>query len=320
VSAPRGIPTSRAYWELQAEKLMNRIFDPAELIDLGEGSPAARDGSTHQVAKRLRARRPQPEALPAAAPVPLAAAQPAPAPAAPEPAEPSRRAALATLLPHPQPVVLVAAFACSGLVTAGAGVVALSQWNRSQETLQQERNLLLVERLRSLGPGTAAPITPAAPILAAPVASGAVGLATGGEGGPALGVPSAGGTPAEAVSDLPPPPPQEPWIEQLGELPRPQRSAPLLRVPVSPKLAAATVETARPRRSAPPGPLPLLVGVVGSPGKLGSAIFQMGGSTSTVGVGESIGSSGWRLRSTDGDSVLIDHEGDVRRITIGSGG
>jgi hypothetical protein len=53
---------------------------------------------------------------------------------------------------------------------------------------------------------------------------------------------------------------------------------------------------------------------------VGSAIFQMGGSTSTVSVGETIGNSGWRLRSTDGDSVQIDHDGDVRRIAIGSGG
>jgi hypothetical protein len=34
VDAPRGIPTSRAYWDLQAEKLMNRIFDPVDTIDL----------------------------------------------------------------------------------------------------------------------------------------------------------------------------------------------------------------------------------------------------------------------------------------------
>jgi hypothetical protein len=46
----------------------------------------------------------------------------------------------------------------------------------------------------------------------------------------------------------------------------------------------------------------------------------MGGNTSTVGTGDSIGNSGWRLRSTDGDSVQIEHEGEIRRITIGSGG
>ncbi len=305
---------------------MNRIFDPSEPIDVGEVDEAAPEIEVLRQApkppRRQRARRPPPQVTapqgsplePVAAPTAPGAPLPvAPAPTAAGAAAPElgRRQALATLLPHPQPLVLVAAFGCAGLVTAAGGVVALSQWNRSQDSLQQERNLLLVERLRSLGPGIPTPVTPAAPILTAPVGSGpsALDAAPGG---------LAGGQVAGA--DLPPPPPQEPWIEQLGDLPQPQRSAPLLRVPVSAGLAAATAPSAPPRRSAPPGPLPLLVGVVGSPGKLGSAIFQMGGSTSTVGVGESIGSSGWRLRSTDGDSVLIDHDGDVRRITIGSGG
>jgi hypothetical protein len=213
---------------------------------------------------------------------------------------------------------VLAIFAGTGLITATGGMVAVGQWSRFQESLQQERNLLLVERLRSLGPAAQPVATPEPPTLAAPPSPLAPGSATSGEGGPdpALATAAAGGE----TSELPPPPPQEPWIEQLGELPKPQRSAPLLRVPVSPKLAAATTEAARPRRTTPPGPLPLLVGVVGSPGKPGSAIFQMGGSTSTVGVGEAIGSSGWRLSSTDGEGVLIDHGGDVRRITIGSGG
>jgi hypothetical protein len=63
-----------------------------------------------------------------------------------------------------------------------------------------------------------------------------------------------------------------------------------------------------------------LVGVVAVPGKPGSAIFQMGGSTTTVTVGEGIGGSGWRLIASDGDSVQIEHQGEVRRLSIGSGG
>jgi hypothetical protein len=207
--------------------------------------------------------------------------------------------------------MLIGAFAAAGLVSASSGVLALSQWNRFQDSLQQERSLLLVERLRNFGPAAQAPATPPAPALAPPT-----GL-TAQAGAPQTAVQaqaySQGARPAD--NDLPPPPPQEAWIEQLGELP--QRSAPILRVPVSPKLAAAAAPV---RRSPPPGPLPLLVGVVGAPGKVGSAIFQMGGSTSTVSVGETIGNSGWRLRSTDGDSVQIEHDGDLRRIAIGSGG
>jgi hypothetical protein len=208
--------------------------------------------------------------------------------------------------------MLIGAFAAAGLVSASSGVLALSQWNRFQDSLRQERSLLLVERLRNFGPATQAPATPPAPALAPPT-----GL-TAQAGAPQTAMQaqaySQGARPTD--NDLPPPPPQEAWIEQLGELP--QRSAPILRVPVSPKLAAAAAAPVR--RSPPPGPLPLLVGVVGAPGKVGSAIFQMGGSTSTVSVGETIGNSGWRLRSTDGDSVMIEHDGDLRRIAIGSGG
>ena len=252
------------------------------------------------------------------APVNLAAVNPAPlGTAAATPAQkPGLQATLASIKVHHQPLILVGAFAAAGLVSATSGVLALSQWNRFQESIQQERSLLLVERLRNFGPAAQAPATPPAPALAPP--TGLIAQASPPQTG--LQAQAYGQGSAVAENELPPPPPQEPWIEQLGELPRPQRSAPILRVPVSPKLAAAAVTAAPARRSPPPGPLPLLVGVVGAPGKVGSAIFQMGGSTSTVSVGETIGSSGWRLRSTDGDSVQIEHDGDVRRIAIGSGG
>ena len=320
---PRGIPTSRAYWELQAEKLLNRVFEPATAIDLepldGEPiapspsqvatpvpAPLADSGSAAPVStstapassadgegRRRRARRP-------GFPAPAAASRSIPAPDTGAAALPAGRGAWA------QPLLLVAVFAGAGLVTAISGVLALSQWNRYQEALQQERNLLLVERLRSFGPAAQpapAPATPPAPTLAPPA--------------------TASGGPIDA-SALPPPPPNEPWIEELASLPQPaQRPATLLRVPVSAALGAAAAPSQAPlapQRRAPAGPVPLLVGVVAVPGKPGSAIFQMGGSTTTVTVGESIGGSGWRLIASDGDSVQIEHQGEVRRLSIGSGG
>ena len=331
MDAPRGIPTSRAYWDLQAEKLMNRIFDPVDTIDLPTdadrsdlnalalpaseevANPGAAAAPAAKAPRWQRARRPQ--ASPQIDPFRSAAVSPAPLEPAVSAPAPQRglQATLATLTAHQQPLILIGAFAAAGLVSASSGVLALSQWNRFQDSLRQERSLLLVERLRNFGPAAQAPATPPAPALAPPT-----GL-TAQAGAPQTAMQaqsnSQGARPAD--NDLPPPPPQEAWIEQLGELPQPQRSAPILRVPVSPKLAAAAAPV---RRSPPPGPLPLLVGVVGAPGKVGSAIFQMGGSTSTVSVGETIGNSGWRLRSTDGDSVLIEHDGDLRRIAIGSGG
>ncbi len=331
MDAPRGIPTSRAYWDLQAEKLMNRIFDPVDTIDLPTdadrsaldalalpaleevANPGAAAAPATRAPRWQRARRPQasPQIDPfrstaVSSPAPLDPAVSAPVP------QRGLQATLATLTAHQQPLILIGAFAAAGLVSASSGVLALSQWNRFQDSLRQERSLLLVERLRNFGPAAQAPATPPAPALAPPT-----GL-TAQAGAPQTAMQaqaySQGARPAD--NDLPPPPPQEAWIEQLGELP--QRSAPILRVPVSPKLAAAAAAPVR--RSPPPGPLPLLVGVVGAPGKVGSAIFQMGGSTSTVSVGETIGNSGWRLRSTDGDSVQIEHDGDLRRIAIGSGG
>lgn len=331
MDTPRGIPTSRAYWDLQAEKLMNRIFDPVDTIDLSTeadpsdldalalpvleevANPGAAAAPANRAPRWQRARRPQASpqidlsrSAAVSSPAPLDPAISAPVP------QRGLQATLATLTAHQQPLMLIGAFAAAGLVSASSGVLALSQWNRFQDSLRQERSLLLVERLRNFGPATQAPATPPAPALAPPT-----GL-TAQAGAPQTAMQaqaySQGARPAD--NDLPPPPPQEAWIEQLGELP--QRSAPILRVPVSPKLAAAAAAPVR--RSPPPGPLPLLVGVVGAPGKVGSAIFQMGGSTSTVSVGETIGNSGWRLRSTDGDSVQIEHDGDLRRIAIGSGG
>jgi hypothetical protein len=61
------------------------------------------------------------------------------------------------------------------------------------------------------------------------------------------------------------------------------------------------------------------VGVVQIPGKPGSAIFQVGGSSTNASAGESIGSSGWRLLSTSGDSAVIERAGVRRSVSISSG-
>jgi hypothetical protein len=61
------------------------------------------------------------------------------------------------------------------------------------------------------------------------------------------------------------------------------------------------------------------VGVVGAAGQPGSAIFQVGSSSTSVTVGEPIGSSGWRLRSADGDTAVIERGGEVRQVSIGNG-
>jgi hypothetical protein len=270
----RGIPTSRAYWELKAEQMMNRVFDPEATIDLDVASQAE-----------------VPPPLPLAPPVRRLRGRPAsPAPA------PSR---------HDRNTLLLTAMGGVCMVSVASSVLYLTHSSRMQQTLSQERSLLLVERLRSLGPANPAPLGAAGTSLA---------------GGPSV---------LPLASDQLPPPPEEPWIEQLSQLPQPEGSrAPVLRVPVSPKLAAAappaTGGGGYGERSAAPagaggGPVPELVGVVGSAGRPASAIFQMGGSSTSVSVGEAIGGSGWRLRSADGDTAMIERGGEVRRISISNG-
>ena len=127
-----------------------------------------------------------------------------------------------------------------------------------------------------------------------------------------------------SADGLPPPPPEEPWIQQLANLPGSGSTPPgLLRVPLSPQVLArppATPTTSTPPRpAASSAPLPQLVGVVGAAGKAASAIFLVGGSSMSVGSGETIGSSGWRLRSAAGETALIERGDELRQVSIING-
>ena len=193
------------------------------------------------------------------------------------------------------------------MVVAGMALAVLGLWNQSQQAIRQERNMLLIERLRTMGPGTT-------PAQANEPAQAASAVGAGGDG------------------ELPPPPPGEPWMEELATLPA--SSAPatdVLKVPINSRLTspapAATGSASTPGSSASSGGgnnggggnAPQLVGVVQVPGQSGSAIFQLGGSSTSAAVGESIGSSGWRLRSASGDTAVIEKGGEQRRISISSG-
>ncbi len=285
----RAIPTSRAYWELRAEQVLNRVFNPEAPIDV-------------EICET-----PEP-----------------PAAGFPPPPRPRSRSASATpatrrtaARPHPaQPGLLVAGAGLLITGTAALGLVILSLWQQGQQALRQERNLLLVERLRAMGPLAAAPAG-LDPSTAAPQPQQL-------PGDPART--AAGGADQAGV----PPPPSEPWMEELATLPA--SSAPpanVLRVPINrriaspaPASAAATSTPSRPGGPASPvaaADLPQLVGVVQVPGRPGSAIFQVSGSSTSAAAGESIGGSGWRLQSANGDSAVIERDGIQRRISISSG-
>jgi len=220
------------------------------------------------------------------APIELEIVEPVPS-SSPTPA-PSTAPPAATATPkRGQPQVLPVAAAAAGLSSALVMAVAWGLWNQQQQALRQERNLVLLERLRNLGPGTQA----------------ADAAATGNA----------------ADSDLPPP--GEPWIEELAQLPADGApAADVLKVPFN-----TAIGNRAPAVGVPPLPplasegLPQLVGVVQSQGRGSSAIFQIGGSSSSAAVGETIAGSGWRLRSVAGEGAVIERGGQVRRLSISSG-
>ena len=257
MSTSRPTNTSRAYWELKAEQVMDRVFENA-----GRSAPA----SLH--------------------------AAPTPPPAASE--EPidvevrgSRRhwpQSWPKTWPRPWQIA-TASVACLTLI---GGFSLWRGWSEARNDLRQERNLRLLEGIRSLGTAPNGSGTNPAPV------------ATGSDA-------------------LPPPPPSEPWIEELGQLEArsPGGVAPL-QVPLNGTLQAPAPAATLPVAPAA-GATPELLGVVQIPGKPGSAIFQVGGSSTNALVGESIGSSGWRLVSTSGDSAVIERGGTSRRVSISSG-
>ena len=291
------LPISRAYWELKAEQMMNRVFDPDQTIDLQvdpEADPSPHrppaGGSTPWTGRGQRFLAAQ------------ATANGPPQEAVPPPLHPSPSG-------HPPTSWLWLALAGMGLVSTIAALLFVQQWTHLQRSLSQERNLLMVERLRSLGPANPEPMPTQVQVLTTPAAPSLEAIPR------AQPLVAPGAQVAESVA--PPPPPEEPWMQQLSELPlAAPATAPLLKVPLSPKLARAIPATS----SAIPGPIPQLVGLVAAPGKPGSAIFQIGATSTSVNVGENIGGTGWRLRSTDAESALVEREGVARRLAIVGGG
>ena len=291
MSPVRGIPTSRAYWELKAEQVLNRVFEPEKPIEVEVCDTPAAFSNAGSI------------------PVELHDLPPAPAK---QPTSKPKQASAKRQPPRAGKALLLAGASVTVMVVAGMALVVLGLWNQSQQAIRQERNMLLIERLRTMGPGTT-------PAQANEPAQAASAVGAGGDG------------------ELPPPPPGEPWMEELATLPASSApAADVLKVPINSRLTspapAATGSASTAGGSASSGAgnsgggnsggggtTPQLVGVVQVPGQSGSAIFQLGGSSTSAAVGESIGSSGWRLRSASGDTAVIEKGGEQRRISISSG-
>ena len=113
-------------------------------------------------------------------------------------------------------------------------------------------------------------------------------------------------TPAEPEPEpqLSPPPPEPEWMTSL-EPPAP---------PISPRLALSPVA---PEPLPMLSPMPQLTGVVQGPGGNSSAIFQLGTTSLSAGIGENIGNSGWRLDSISGVGAVISQHGPQRTLSVG---
>ena len=277
MSPVRAIPTSRAYWELRAEQVLNRVFSPESPIEVEvrDTSPAAAPEPTQQTG-----------------------------------AKPVGSSRASTMSPGDTWILVGTSLLVT--LTTGFALLGLTLWQQGQQAIRQERSMLLVERLRALGPAFAPP----APQLAA--SAGAVSPS-------AQVLPEAPGTAGM------PPPPVESWMEELASLP-PSSAPPaqVLQVPMSQRVSSPAppaspqrAGTSRPASPAPPqradGSVPQLVGVVQVPGLPASAIFQLNGSSTSAASGEAIGNSGWRLLSASGDTAVIERQGLQKRVSISSG-
>lgn len=150
------------------------------------------------------------------------------------------------------------------------------QWWSSQQALQRERNLALIEKLRERTPETR------------PTAEASIDQAS------------------------PQPDPAPPVIQRLEPVTIPIRSQ--SRAEESAATPAAMEATSAPD---PMVPEPLLVGVVHSGGGQGSAIFQLSDQSLSASPGESIGNSGWTLRSVSANGAVIERGGASRSLSVG---
>ena len=154
---------------------------------------------------------------------------------------------------------LLTGIAVAGLLSSGW---LLFDLQRSARTLERERNVALVERLRAT---------------------------------------------EKAIA----PTPEPATVDRLEPLTLPIQSLPMPPVAVAPSGITAT-------EGAPIGlPLPVLTGVLQSPGGRSSAIFQLNNASVSAAIGESLGSSGWTLESVGESSAVIRNNGQVRTLSVG---
>ena len=231
---PPQIPTSRAYWNLRAEQVLDRVFNDDDNI-LKTVQVQVNPQSTQQEASHQ------------------------------SPAD----------LSWPQ-----VSLAALGLIAVlGSSGLAL-HWRLSQQALERESNLALIERLRN-NQNKPAPITTSQ---------------------------TATETSSEAT----------PTADELEIAALPNASSTQLDPITVPLPTAEVTSTTSIAGQAPAvAPQPLLVGVVHAGNGDGSAIFQLGDLSLSTVPGEAIGNSGWTLQSVSANGAVIERSGARQSLSVG---
>ena len=231
---PPQIPTSRAYWNLRAEQVLDRVFNDDDnilkTVQVQVNPQSKQQEASHQSPAGLSW--PQ---------VSLAA------------------------------LGLIAVLGSSGLAL---------HWRLSQQALEREGNLALIERLRN-NQNKPAPITTSQ---------------------------TATETSSEAT----------PTADELEIAALPNASSTQLDPITVPLPTAEVTSTTSIAGQAPAvAPQPLLVGVVHAGNGDGSAIFQLGDLSLSTVPGEAIGNSGWTLQSVSANGAVIERSGARQSLSVG---
>ena len=206
----------------------------------------------------------------------------------PEPAESTKpQESNLWLLPMLTGIAVASVVSCGWLI---------GNWQISQSQLEQERNLLLVERLRQN-------ITQAKEPMA-----------------------SAEQPRQATLSDLPPPTRDQSSAQQPStQQPSAQQPDAISLAPLTLPIRQSPLPSQQPDFApslTTPGPgqiddEPQLTGVVQGPGGSSSAIFQVGQGSLSAGIGEPIGNSGWTLDAINDTGAVIRRNGERRNLSVG---
>ena len=241
---PTRFPTSRAYWNLRAEQVLDRVFSD-------------KDNILETVRVEVNPQSNQTPAMPRTA----------------------------STITWPQVGMvglgLIAVLGISGLTL---------QWKLTQQALERESNLALVERLRrnqATETGKAQSNHAAQAVSDTAVAS------------------------SEAATEE-----SVPGNElEISILPNASTTLDPITIP----LPSSEVSIDAPLADQPSAmaPQPLLVGVVNGGNSDGSAIFQLGDLSLSAVPGEMIGNSGWTLRSISASGAVIERAGATQSLSVG---